>query len=254
MEKFIKKTILETGKILLNNYHKTHRIEYKNPRDLVTEIDKKAEKYIKGEIHKKFPDHQIIAEESRITNIKNKEDVWYIDPIDGTTNFIHKYPLFGICIAYEHKGELNSSAVYFPILKELYQAEKNKGAYKNRKRISVSGQTELIHTLAATGFADIRAGKKDNNLKYINAILPRIHDIRRSGSAAYDLCSVAGGSIDIFWEMELNSWDIMAGKLILEEAGGKLTDFSGKKKFLQNRRLLASNGTSLHKRFLNFFR
>lgn len=250
MQRFINKIILDAGKKLLKMYDNKYQIMYKNPRDLVTEADKSIEKYIKTEILKEFPHHQIIAEESDTQNIENKDHIWYIDPIDGTTNFVHKFPCFSISIAYENKQQLSNASIYSPVLKEYYYAVKGKGAFKNNKRIYVSQQNKLINALATTGFACIRAGLKQNNLKHFNKIVPQIRGIRRTGSATYDLCTVASGVVDAYWEMELHAYDIMAGKLIVEEAGGRVSDFSGKDQFPKKKEILATNGTALHAQFI----
>ncbi len=250
MKKFINNLILQAGKIAKNNYGKPHNIKQKSPRELVTETDKEIEDFIKSKIMKKYPGHQIVAEESDIVNKENTSHIWYIDPIDGTTNFAHNIPLFGVSIGYEFEGQMKNGAIYLPVLNELFHAEKGNGAYKDKKRAFVSKRKELINIVATTGFACIRTGKKENNIKYFSRIAPKIRSIRRMGVATLDLCYVACGKFDVFWEMRLNPWDVMAGRLIVEEAGGKITDFSGGRNIMEKQEILASNGTSIHEEIL----
>jgi myo-inositol-1(or 4)-monophosphatase len=251
---FLLKIVTKAGNELLkfSGKVKEYQIKKGNPKDIVTEADKYIEKFIINEINKKFPEHTIIAEESGKSLI-NPEKIWYIDPIDGTTNFLHNFPIYGISIGYQEFNEMKLAAIYFPALKELFYAEKGKGAYKNKKRIFVSNQTDINNALLATGFACLRSGLKENNLKYFNKIITQVRDIRRTGSATFDLCSVATGRLDGFWEINLSSWDVMAGFLIVQEAGGKVTDFNDTPNFNQNRQIVASNG-KIHKDFLKFFK
>lgn len=250
---FINDIIQEAGDILLKLAGNVTKFEIKNnnPKDIVTEADKKIENFIKEKIYNKFPEHKIIAEESKLSS-KKSDYIWYIDPIDGTTNFLHNYPIYGISIAYEENNEILLGAVYFPALKELFWAEKSKGAYKNNKKIYVSKQSNINEALLATGFACLRSGWKNNNLKYFNKIIKKVRDVRRSGSASFDLCSVASGRLDAFWELNLSSWDVMAGTLLVLEAGGKVTDFDNSNDFLAKRQIVASNG-KIHKQLLDFF-
>ena len=254
MQKFINNLILKAGKILKKEYGKSQIVEQKHTRELVTETDKKINDFLISRIRKKFPRHQIISEESDIVNKENKSHIWYIDPIDGTTNFIHNIPVFGISIGYEREGQMENGTVYFPILNELFYAEQGKGSFKNKKQIYPSKREKMIEITAGTGFCCIRAGRKDNNLKYFNRIVPQIRGIRRIGAASYDLCCVACARLDAYWEMELKSWDIMAGKLIVEEAGGRVTDFSGGEALNEKKEILATNGTSLHEKFIRLLK
>ncbi len=254
MQEFILNLIRNAGKKVLTYYGKLteYDIKFKNPKDIVTTADKEIEEFIKGEISKKFSRHTIIAEES-VNKEKLGEDIWYIDPIDGTTNFVHQFPFWGISIAYgKNNNDIRNSAIYFPVLNELFWAAKGKGAFKNGIQIYVSKENNLINSLLSTGFACLRAGWENNNLRYLNKILPLIRDIRRTGSACFDLCSVACGRVDGFWELNLSSWDIMAGILIVEEAGGKVSDFDGKNNYIEKREILATNGI-IHNKILEIF-
>ena len=200
-------------------------LEFKNPKDLVTRIDKLVEDFIIGEIRSRYPDHGIFGEETGISKAEASHR-WIIDPIDGTTAFVHGQPFFGVSIALEKDGELILSAVNAPALGQLFHAEKGKGAFLNQKPIQVSHRTQLAESVMATGFACLRAGLAQNNLTHFNRIVPQLRDIRRYGSAAIDLCYTACGKVDGFWEMELNPYDVAAGTLIVTEAGGLVTDFN----------------------------
>lgn len=250
MQKFILQIIKKAGKRLLRYYGriKEYEFKYNNPKEIVTVADKEIENFIKQQIEKRFPGHIIIAEESENRESRGR-NTWYIDPIDGTTNFVHNFPFFGIAIAYEEDNRVQNSAIYFPALNELFWAERGKGAFKNNKRIYVSGEQNINNTLLATGFACLRAGWKENNLKYLNKILPLVRDIRRTGSACFDMCAVACGRIDGFWELNLSSWDVMAGTLIVEEAGGIVTDFENKNEFVAKREIVATN-RKIHQQLL----
>ncbi|MBN1897194.1 MAG: inositol monophosphatase [Spirochaetes bacterium] len=251
---FILDLIKRAGKKLSDLYGKISDYEIKsgNPKDLVTTADRAIEEFIKKEIEKRFPSDTIIAEESKILE-KTGRDKWYIDPIDGTTNFIRKIPFFGISIAYEVRDTLQEGAIHFPILKEIFHATRGKGAFKNDQKICVSSRNNIINSLLATGFACLRSNLDNNNLKNLNRILPLIHDIRRTGSACYDLCSVACGRFDGFWELNLASWDVKAGALLVNEAGGKVTDFDGKEDYIERKEILATNGL-IHEKVLDLFR
>jgi len=254
MQEFINDLILQAGEIAKNAYDKEHIVEKKKPRELVTETDKEIEQFIKNIIMQKYPEHQIIGEESDIVNAENVSHIWYIDPIDGTTNFAHNIPLFGISIGYEFEGETRDAAIYLPILGELYYATRGKGAFKNNKRIFVSKRAKLLDIVGTTGFACIRTGKRDNNLKYFSRIVPRLRSIRRMGAATLDMCYVACARFDAFWEMRLNPWDMVAGILIVKEAGGRVTDFSGGSDMIEKQEILATNGTIIHKQILELLR
>lgn len=227
MHKFLEETILEAGRMCLD-FSKTLgdiNISRKSEKDLVTEADVAVEKFITSQIKKKYPDCSILGEEGGET--LGGEYRWIIDPIDGTTSFVHAQPFYCVSIALENKGVLELGAVYAPALGELFFAQRGCGATLNGKQISVSHRSEFGDCVLATGFACIRSGERRNNLPIFNSILPKIRGIRRYGSAAMDLCYVACGRLDGFWELNLNLYDIAAGRLILEEAGGSYSDFSG---------------------------
>lgn len=216
-------------------------IHFKNPRDLVTDVDRKVEQFIRGEIAAVYPGHAILGEEGGTSSTGDSEYLWIIDPIDGTTSFVHGSPMYSVSIGLHRNGRPYAGAIYVPRLGELYSAILGGGASCNGKPIHVSGRSELVTCLGVTGFACLRAGLPKNNLPHFCRIAPLIRDVRRYGSAAYDLCAVAAGSADFFWEMELHPYDTAAGEIILTEAGGKISDFSGGTGYPEQG-VVASNG------------
>ncbi len=247
----IKRTLLEAldkaGRILRSNFGKEQKITKKGVFNLVTEIDKASEKAVVGLILKNFPDHSILAEESAA--IEGSGCRWVIDPIDGTTNFAHGFPIVSVSIGFERDGRLEMGGVLDPFRKELFFAERGRGATLNGKRIHVSKAKTLEDSLLATGFPYDRDKNPEDYLDMLRVFLTRIQGIRRGGSAAIDLCYVACGRFDGYYEMKLSPWDKAAGMMIVEEAGGKLTDFSGAPLTLQGLQNLATNGL-IHREML----
>lgn len=234
---------LRAGEILLQNYGKVRRITHKGAHliNLVTDIDKKSEAFVVKSLLKAFPDHQILAEEGSLA--KNSSPYkWLIDPLDGTTNYLHGFPFFAVSIALEIQGEVALGIVYAPMLRELFVAERKKGATLNGKKIHVSKGRDLARSLLATGFPyDVRVAER-NNLNYFTAFVKKARAIRRAGAASIDLCYVACGRFDGFWELRLAPWDLGAGVLMVEESGGKVTNFEGKKLNIYGDDTAASNG------------
>lgn len=226
------------------------KVEFKSERDLVTEADRAIEDFLVSRIRAAFPTHAITGEESGEWSGEGYR--WILDPIDGTASFVHDQPFFSISIAVEKGGELVAGCVSAPALGEIYSAALGEGAWCNGKRLQVSTRAELNQCMLATGFACIRAGLSHNNLPYLQALLPQLRDLRRYGSAAIDLCYVAAGRIDGFWELNLHDYDVAAGLLILKEAGGMHTDFDGRHEQLYHR-LVATNG-QVHDKILTVFR
>lgn len=213
---------LAAGSLLLDGRTAIFQVGSKaNRHDLVTDYDRRAEDLIVSRIREVFPDHSILAEESGATNGDPRYQ-WVIDPLDGTMNFAHRYPLFSVSIAFKVNGVTEWGAVHVPALGELYTARRGRGAYLGDRALQVSTVAELADALVATGFPTTKATDPDNNLAEVNAVVPRIADLRRSGSAAFDLTQVACGRIDAFWEFGLNPWDVAAGVLLVEEAGGRV--------------------------------
>jgi len=231
----------KSGALLKEMFNKTHNIHYKGEINLVTEADKLSEDLIIEAISRNFPDHGILSEESpAITG--TGEMRWIIDPLDGTTNYAHGYPVFCVSIALENTGKVILGVVYDPMREEMFVAVQGEGAYLNGKKISVSDCSNLSKSLLATGFPyDIRESK-ENNLDHFNSMAINVQAIRRAGAAALDLAYLAAGRFDGFWELKLKPWDTAAGGLLVTEAGGGVSDIAGKKWNLQSPSLLASNG------------
>lgn len=253
MIEFLKDIIVRAGKLSLEHAAglSSKDIEFKSRKDIVTTADKSVEEFIKEMILKRYPEHTVIGEETGKTE-NMKEYSWIVDPIDGTSSFVHGQPFYSVSIALYQNNETVCSAVYAPVLNQLFHAQKGRGAYLNDDPIQVSSSEELVDAIFATGFACLRANLEDNNLKYFNRILPELRDIRRYGSAAIDLCYVACGKLDGFWEMNLNIHDIAAGILIVREAGGLVYDFKGGSQFPELG-IIASNA-ALKNKFLKFFK
>ena len=232
----------EAGRILRRGVGNVHEISYKRDIiDLVTEVDRLSEERIIRIIRKAHPDHEILAEEGGRSKGTSAHR-WIIDPLDGTTNYAHGYPCFCISIAVEEEGDTVYGVVYDPIGEELFTAEKGKGAQLNGRPISVSGMERLDDSLLCTGFPyDVRRGEK-TNLEYFGRFVMKAQGVRRDGSAALDLCYVAMGRFDGFWEMKLAPWDMAAGSLIVAEAGGMVSNFDGGTFTLASSEILASNG------------
>jgi myo-inositol-1(or 4)-monophosphatase len=235
--------VYQAGEILRKNIGKitADDVEDKRPFDYVTEIDKASEQLIINSIKEHFPNHEILAEESG-KNQNTNSYRWIIDPLDGTTNFIHGYPHSSISIALQKEDKMILGVIYDPYRDELYYAEKNKGAYCNQKRIHVSRQVNINNCLIATGFPFKSRHLLDRFWKVLSAIFMDVSGVRRTGSAALDLAYVACGRFDGFWELKLSPWDIAAGAIIIEEAGGKITDFEGKENHTWTGNVIASNG------------
>ncbi|WP_079913582.1 inositol monophosphatase family protein [Paenibacillus sp. 32352] len=229
-----------------------------SPHDLVTEVDKGAEKMIRNLIQTHFPHHSILGEEGvepgpaasskALEEVSDAEYLWIVDPLDGTTNFVHGFPFFSVSIALAHKGEVIVGVVYNPIHDELFVAEKGKGAYVKGRRMRVSKETKLSESLIATGFPADRSYALPVNLQGVQALTPKVRNIRVAGSAALHMAYVAAGRLSGFWEIGLNSWDMAAGALLITESGGTVTDTSGNPYNLGVRNVLASNG-HIHREF-----
>ncbi|MDI3547126.1 MAG: monophosphatase [Halanaerobiales bacterium] len=221
----LEELIRDIGKYQLTRFNQEIKIETKlNSSDLVTEVDKISEEKITDYIREKYPTHSILAEESGKID-KGADYRWIIDPLDGTNNYAHGFSIFTISIALEYKGQTVLGAVYYPKQDELFTAIRGEGAYLNGNRIRVTDREDLSQALLATGFP-YSLIDMDYSLKLFNNIVKKAQGIRRTGSAAFDLCNLARGSFDGFWELGLSLWDIAAGKLIVEEAGGRVIIFS----------------------------
>jgi len=230
----------ESGNILLAEFAKPARINYKGEVDLVTQADRRSEQAIVSRLRTHFPRHAIVAEEGG--GIESGSPFrWFVDPLDGTTNFAHGYPCFAVSIGLEEAGELIAGVIYQPVAQELFTAIKGEGAYLNQKRIRVSPIEQLGTSLLATGFPSVKRARHPNIHYYWDFTL-RSHGVRRDGSAALDLAAVACGRFDGFWEFGLHPWDTAAGVLLVREAGGQATTFSGQPYRPGDPEILASNG------------
>jgi len=231
----------QAGQLVKESFGKNLDVEFKtNELNLVTEADKASEKLITDFIKEKYPSHGILAEEGSELN-RSAEYLWVIDPLDGTTNFAHGLPIFAVSIGVQKNGETIAGVVYDIMQDIIYAAEAGAGATANGKKMNVSSNSNLAHSFLVTGFPyDIRQNP-DKAFERFIAMINSSRAVRRLGSAAIDFCFVAKGVFDGFWEVHLHPWDICAGKLIVEEAGGLVTDFDGNKIDIYSKRILASN-------------
>jgi myo-inositol-1(or 4)-monophosphatase len=244
----------EAGALLMHYFHQHLKIEYKGDADLVTAADRASETLIRERVGQQFPSHDVLGEEQGL-NDRGGDYRWYVDPLDGTTNFAHGYPVFCVSMALEHRTPEATArvagVVYDPTRDELFSAEKGSGAHLNGAPLRVSQTAQLKECLVATGFPSHKR-HKNPNIHFYHEITLRTHGVRRAGSAALDLCNVASGRFDGFWEFNLNPWDTAAGVLIVEEAGGKVTRFDGSQFEIDSRETLASNGL-VHAALVNEF-
>jgi len=232
----------DAGDLLRNELRGTRRISYKGaPTNLVTEMDARAEALILDRLTAAFPDDGVLSEESGARPGRSGRR-WIVDPLDGTTNYAHGVPLFGVSIALETAGRVTLGVVYAPTLEELFIAERGGGAFLNDDRLRVSATTELGASLLTTGFPYNIRENPDNNLREYAAFAVRSRAVRRFGSAVIDLAWVAAGRYDGFWELTLGPWDAAAGVLLVEEAGGRVTNLVGGSLDLDKPEIVASNG------------
>jgi myo-inositol-1(or 4)-monophosphatase len=230
------------GTVLLEYAGSGFQIEYKNPINLVTDADHAAEQCVIDHLRSHFPTHRFLAEERGQIDDAPSPYVWIIDPLDGTTNFAHGFPTYAVSIGLEYEGRCILGVVFDPSRNELFTAIEHRGAHLNGRPIHASQTTTLDKSLLVTGFAyDIRETPR-NNLDHFATFALKAQGLRRTGSAALDLCYVAAGRFDGFWEVRLSPWDMAAGSVIVREAGGRLTDFSGKDLSIYGQELVASNG------------
>ena len=248
---FIESVARDAGALLLRYFRERVEIEYKGDVDLVTVADRESEKLIVARIRERFPQHDILGEEGTRQE-SGAEFKWYVDPLDGTTNFAHGFPVFCVSMGLERKGERIAGVLYDPTRDELFAAEKGSGATLNGKPMHVSKVAKLNEALVATGFPSHKR-HQNPNIHFYHQITLRTHGVRRAGSAALDLAAVARGRVDGFWAFNLNPWDTAAGVLLVEEAGGTVSDFSGGPFHISSREVCASNGV-LHPALLAEFR
>jgi myo-inositol-1(or 4)-monophosphatase len=240
----------ESGALLAKLFTQPMEITYKRRSDLVTAADRRSEAMIVERLQRHFPEHGIVAEEGGGHSAPS-EYCWYVDPLDGTTNFAHGFPMFCVTLGLARRGEVIAGVVYDPTRDDLYTAERGGGAYLNGRRLQVSRTEKLSECLVATGFPPF-ATNHDLNIKFYFRFTELSHGIRRCGSAALDLCSVAAGRFDGFWELKLNPWDKAAGSLLVTEAGGHMSDIQGQPFDLLGDDVFASNGL-IHDQMLEVF-
>jgi myo-inositol-1(or 4)-monophosphatase len=233
----------EAGELLIAEFNRPQKLSYKGEVDIVTEADRKSEAMIVGRLRDHFPGQAILGEEGGASGAEATAKYrWLVDPLDGTTNFAHGFPVFAVSIGLLEDGEPLTAAVYNPVTREMFTAMRGEGAYCGSKRIHVSSVGTLSESLLATGFPS-RKRMQNPNIHHYWEFTLRSHGVRRAGSAALDLCSVACGQFEGFWEFGLKPWDTAAGILLVREAGGIVTNFSGHPYHPGDPELLASNGT-----------
>lgn len=241
------------GEIIREGFGKNFSIEYKtNLSNLVTEIDKKSEETIINFVKKEFPTHSVLAEETG-SHKASSEYLWVVDPLDGTSNFAHGFPIFSVSIGVQKNNETICGVVYDVMNDIVYSSEKGSGAFRNEQKIFVSENDDIRKSMIVTGFPYNVAENPDHVFERFIAFLKTARAVRRLGSAAIDFCYVASGVFDGFWEVHLNPWDLCAGKLIVEEAGGLVTNFAGDVSDIYSKQILATNG-KVHKGMINVLR
>jgi myo-inositol-1(or 4)-monophosphatase len=246
-------TALAAGQLLCRLYDKHHSVQLKSSDiDIVTEADVASEQLIVEAIRRGFPDHRILSEEGTgdLESLgSDSSPIWLVDPLDGTVNYAHGYPLWGVSLALSEAGRTLLATTFDPLHDEVFWAQRGKGAWRNGERLQVSGVANLHQALVATGFAYKRATLADNNLAEFGAVMPSVQGVRRGGSAVLDLAHLAAGRLDGYWEMNLNPWDWAAGWLLVEEAGGRVSNMRGEPWALSSGEMVATNG-HLHRELL----
>jgi myo-inositol-1(or 4)-monophosphatase len=239
----------QAGAILFAGYEKDHQVEYKGVIDLVTEIDHQSEAFLLGEIQRNFPGQRILSEEAG--KIEGADEIiWYVDPLDGTVNYTHGIPIFCVSIACSARGALSLAAVYDPMRNELFTAERGRGVWLNGRPVRTSNTADLQQSLLVTGFPYNTWDSPRNNLEYFARFTRLTQGVRRLGSAALDLCYVAAGRFDGYWELTLNPWDVAAGGLIAMEAGALVTTLDGEPDFLSPPCSILAAPPALHPQIL----
>jgi myo-inositol-1(or 4)-monophosphatase len=237
----------KAAKVLIRDFGEVEHLQAskKGPADFVTQTDLRVERALRDELSRTRPHYGFVMEEGGVVEGLDKTHRWFIDPIDGTTNFIHSIPHFAISIGLEREGHLVAGLVFNPIRDEMFTAEKGQGAWLNDRRLRVSSRRELSTAVVATGIPFLGREGHDEFLTELPKVMNEVAGVRRFGAASLDLAFVAAGRFDAFWERGLSSWDLAAGTVIVREAGGQVTDLTGGDNFLDGRQILASN-TELH--------
>jgi myo-inositol-1(or 4)-monophosphatase len=250
LSEVLRKLVLRAGDLLRNRLGASHEVRHKGEIDLVTEMDREVEALFIQTLRRRLPKHEVLSEEmaedagrrTRRRPATSRSWRWIVDPLDGTTNYAHGLPHFAVSAGLEREGRILLGAVYDPMLREYFFARRGGGAWLNGRPIRVSAVADVNQALLATGFPyDVRTSR-ENNFAYFQAMAVNSQAVRRAGAAALDLCGVACGRFDGFWELKLKPWDVAAGSLLVTEAGGRITDFSGRRFDLFGGSFLASNG------------
>jgi myo-inositol-1(or 4)-monophosphatase len=238
---FLFPVVREVGKFLLQSLGKAQSIRLKGPANLVTEMDRRSEDHLIRAIRARYPDHAILSEEAGALAGGSGQPEWILDPIDGTTNYVHGLPYFCVAAALRQGLQVQAGLVYYPYVDDLYWADRGRGAFLNGKPLRVSATPLLEDALLATGFPSDLSRAPDTNIEHFLALMPKTRAIRRLGSASLDLCNVAAGRLDGSWLPTMLIWDVAPGAIIVEEAGGQVTDFTGKAGAYEGN-IAASNG------------
>lgn len=244
----LKELARDAGKILREGYSQEFAVHYKGRIDLVTDIDHRSETFLLEQIHRRFPEHTVLAEESGRREGES-ESCWYIDPLDGTVNFAHGIPLFCVSLGFAQGGVMQLGVVYDPLRDELFSAERGRGAHLNGQPMRVSQVSDLLQCLLASGFA-YQEWITEQNLPHFGRFSRLTQGVRRLGSAAIDLCYVAAGRLEGYWEISLSPWDLAAGGLIVQEAGGIMTRADGEEDFLHPPSSALAANPQLHAQML----
>jgi myo-inositol-1(or 4)-monophosphatase len=239
----------QAGQILSESYEKDHQVDFKGVIDLVTEVDHASEKFLISEINRQFPGHSFLAEESG-ASVAKSEHLWIIDPLDGTVNYAHGVPLFCVSIAYSYRGQVLLGAVFDPMRNEMFSGERGKGAWVNGRPLKVTAVEELQKSLMVTGFPYDSWYAIPNNFDYFAKLGRMTQGVRRLGSAALDLCYIAAGRLDGYWELSLKAWDIAAAGLIAEQAGALVTNIKGESDYLSPQVSVVAANPLLHPKLL----
>ncbi len=246
---------MKAGRSLVRDFGEVENLQVsrKGPGDFVSAADRKAEEIIKAELTKARPQYGLVMEESGVVEGSDVQHRWHVDPLDGTTNFLHGIPIFATSIALERDGQIVAGVIYNPVMDELYTAERGRGAFLNDRRLRVAGRTELPEMAFGTGLPFIGKGDHGRALKELRFFMPEVAAIRRCGAASLDLAWTASGRLDGYWEHDLNSWDIAAGILMVREAGGYVSDTGGADKMLETGDVVAGNEFA-HKHILRLIK
>jgi myo-inositol-1(or 4)-monophosphatase len=238
---FLVPAVREVGTLLLQSLGKAQSIQFKGRANLVTEMDRRSEEHLIRAIRARYPDHAILSEEAGALPGGAGQPEWILDPIDGTTNYVHGLPYFCVALGLRQGPRLQAGMIYYPYVDELYWAERGRGAFMNGQPLQVSATPVLDDALLTTGFPSDLSRAPDTNIEHFLALLPKTRAIRRMGSASLDLCNVAAGRLDGFWQPTMQVWDVAPGAVIIEEAGGQVTDFAGNAGVYEGS-IAASNG------------